>query len=226
MELNIQPKQAPMDHQLSLSGANFPANTAVDLVVTTKDMMGQPWQSSLQVTTDNNGQFDLAKVTEHPMQMIWQMRPMVANAAQSSMYIPPAKAQKIQFTAKVADKVVAEDLISRLIRADGVSTKDVNQDNAKGRLFLPEGDGPHPGILLCAGSSGGILSQLHTASMLVSRGYVVFVAAYFNYEGMKKECYEIPLEIFADALTYLKQLPEVDANRTAMIAPSKGLKEF
>ncbi len=67
-----------------------------------------------------------------------------------------------------------------------------------------------------------MVSQLSLASLLVSQGYAVFIMAYFNYENLPKELYDIPLETFLSGVRWLRQQTEVDEKHIAAMAPSKG----
>lgn len=85
-----------------------------------------------------------------------------------------------------------------------------------GDLFVPPGDGPHPGVLLLGGSGGGIPSGVR-AKVLASRGYAVLALAYFqpsdigadtgdedrSLDRLPETMVEVPLSYFDHAVAWL-----------------------
>lgn len=106
-------------------------------------------------------------------------------------------------------------------------------------LFLPEGDGPHPAVVMLHGCSGaygkdGRLNARHAmwGTTLAAKGYVALMLDSFSARGVQQLC----TIRFADrsikeadrigdayaALVYLRQLPQVDGQRVAVLGWSHG----
>lgn len=87
--------------------------------------------------------------------------------------------------------------------------------------FPGTGEGKRPAVLLLGGSEGG-LGPVRTATTLQSAGYSVLQLSYFRAPGQSPTLERIPLEMFDQALAWLKARPEVDAARIGIIGTSKG----
>lgn len=230
MKIQVSPQVDLIDSPLAITGSGFLPNSKVTFVATTNDTFGQEWRSQTTFYADDLGRIDLGKQSPvsgnyqgiDPMGLIYSMTPG-PSVQPKSMYLPPnADSIDVTITVKSDAGYSSEITVKRYIKGSGVTTRDVKKEQLVGKLFIPGGSGPHPGILLCTGSEGGIVSQLSTASLLASHGYVVFVMAYFNYEGLHKELYEMPLKQFLAGVNYLRQLVEVDSKHIAAMGPSKG----
>ena len=90
-----------------------------------------------------------------------------------------------------------------------------------GKLFLPPGKGPHPGVIFLGGSGGGIGSE-RDAALLASQGFAVLALAYFGVEGLPEALAEIPLEYFDRAIDWMLRLEGVSSERLAIFGTSKG----
>jgi dienelactone hydrolase len=89
-----------------------------------------------------------------------------------------------------------------------------------GTLFLPPGDGPHPGVIVLGGSSGGLREPL--AALLASHGCAALALAYFGAEGLPPRLADIPLEYFEAALHWMAARPEVRGGSCALLGSSRG----
>lgn len=230
IKLKVIQQAGLIDSVLRVMGSGFRPKSKVTFTVTSKDAFGQVWQSVSTFRANALGQVDLAKHAPisadyhraDSMGFIWSMKPD-RHAESYSMYLPPnADSVDIRLVVKAGREDLSELFIKRGIRAPGVTISDVDGADLCGKLFVPENKGPHPAILLCSGSEGGIASQLPMASLLASHGYLVFVMAYFNYGALSKTLYEVPLTRFLSGVKYLRGLTEVDSAYIAAMAPSKG----
>jgi dienelactone hydrolase len=103
--------------------------------------------------------------------------------------------------------------------APGVSFEDVHEEpGVRGVYFEPAGPGPHPGVIIVPGSSGGI--QLRAAALLASRGIATFAMALFNYSDLPPTFSGIPLERFSRGLAFMRR--RLGHNRIGMRGASKG----
>lgn len=97
-------------------------------------------------------------------------------------------------------------------------------DNGLIANYYPvSGEGMHPAILMLGGSEGGIatsVSQMATA--LQQEGYAVFHLSFFGAPGQSSKLELVPLELFDQAIDWLKSQPDIDGERLAVIGGSKG----
>jgi hypothetical protein len=110
--------------------------------------------------------------------------------------------------------------VAGLARAQEV--RPVESAGLVAKLYLPAGEGPHPGVLVLGGSGGGIGWQEDTAAVLAEHGFAALALAHFGMEGLPDGLELIPLEYFAKALAALAAEPAVDAARLGVVGVSKG----
>ncbi len=97
---------------------------------------------------------------------------------------------------------------------------EVREAGVVGMFAVPDGAGPHPGVVALSGSGGGIPSWW--AELLVPHGIAVLAAAYFGVESLPSALCEIPLETVTAAGEWLRRRPEVMSGRVGLVGGSKG----
>jgi dienelactone hydrolase len=102
----------------------------------------------------------------------------------------------------------------------GVRRVEARERGLVGMLFLPLGAGPHPGVIVLGGSSGGMREPV--AALLASHGCAALALAYFGAEGLPPRLSNIPLEYFEAALDWMAARPEVRGGRCALLGTSRG----
>lgn len=111
------------------------------------------------------------------------------------------------------------------VREPGRTGQRVVEGSLFGNFFPARSDaaGPHPAVLLLGGSEGGLGGGAHAMALsLQEEGFNVLHLAYFGAPGQPDALERVPLELFEEALDWLKQRPEVDAQRLAVVGASKG----
>ncbi|AKF09572.1 hypothetical protein DB32_006721 [Sandaracinus amylolyticus] len=105
---------------------------------------------------------------------------------------------------------------------------EVDGDSVVGRLFLPEGAGPHPAIVI-DGPMTSVKEQAsgNYARALAARGFVTLAIdhRFFGESGGRARQYESPPKKIEDlhrALDVLAARPEVDATRLAVVGVCAG----
>ena len=124
--------------------------------------------------------------------------------------------------AEVEGKVVASTIFKQYDVAADVTELAVRENGLVGSLFKPGSTGPHPGIIVLGGASGGIISASYDAKMLASHGYAALALAYFAYEDLPPWLINIPLEYFGDAIQWMENHPAVTSNKIGVLGRSKG----
>jgi dienelactone hydrolase/membrane-associated phospholipid phosphatase len=89
-----------------------------------------------------------------------------------------------------------------------------------GNLYLQKDHKKRPVIILLGGSGGNF--QNGKAAYLATKGYAVFDLKYFGAKNLPKHLERIPLEYLEKAINYLKNHPNIDSSRIALIGRSKG----
>ncbi len=126
----------------------------------------------------------------------------------------------VTITAEVGDVVIDTIELTRRQLADGVRSAEVRDDGLFGVLYEPPGPGPHPGLLVLAGSSGGRPEA--QAAILASRGWAALALAYFNFESLPSALVECPLEYFGAAIAWMQRHPRIAGDRIGVVGESRG----
>ena len=100
------------------------------------------------------------------------------------------------------------------------TTVEIRDGGLVGTLTLPDGDGPHPGVVALSGSGGGIPSWW--GDLLAPHGIAVLAAAYFGVDPLPSVLCELPIEPVAIAGSWLQAHPRVAAGPVGLVGGSKG----
>lgn len=133
---------------------------------------------------------------------------------------PSSQDNRIEITALQGEGQRTKALIQRLFVAPDVKRTVVREEGLYGTLFTPPGDGPHPGLLVLGGSTGG-LPEIH-AQMFATHGYAALALAYIRYEALPAELLSIPLEYFETALKWMQRQPVIRSEQIGVHGISKG----
>lgn len=119
--------------------------------------------------------------------------------------------------------VVATDDCRRTAMADRVTVEEIGDDHEEltGDVVLPPGEGPHPGVLVLGGSSGGVPSGPRTA-LLASHGYAVLALAYFGVGNLPEHLVDIPMEYFETAVEWFTDHEAVRRDPLGVFGASRG----
>jgi pimeloyl-ACP methyl ester carboxylesterase len=99
-------------------------------------------------------------------------------------------------------------------------TVEVREAEVIGTFIVPDGPGPHPGVVALSGSGGGVPSWW--GDLLAPHGIAVLAAAYFGVDPLPSALCEIPVETVAAAGDWLGRRPEVRNGRVGLVGGSKG----
>src|SRR3954465_7137866 len=94
-------------------------------------------------------------------------------------------------------------------------TIEIREAALVGTLTLPDGDGPHPGVVALSGSGGGVPSWW--GDLLAPHGIAVLAAAFFGVEPLPSAMCELPVEAVAAAGEWLQRQPQVRAGRVGLV---------
>ncbi|XP_071526458.1 acyl-coenzyme A thioesterase 3-like isoform X2 [Panulirus ornatus] len=136
---------------------------------------------------------------------------------------------------------VASTMLYRHLMRPGMRRIPVRQGRILGVLYMPQGDGPFPGLVdifgvktlreyragsyvvlrECRAGSYVVLRE-YRAAMLASRGFASFALCLYNCEDLPKEPEVYELEYFEEAVEFLLSQPEVIPDRCGIVSSSKG----
>jgi hypothetical protein len=219
--VHLEPDDVLADETAAVRITGATPATAVNLSAETIDAFGHRWRSTATADADANGALELAD----PNALIWSMN-FDSKEATPDLFIPPVEPAVVLVVAETAGKRSHGTLVRRASAPD-VDVQEVRAPGVVGRLFLPPGTAPAPGVVLFPGSEGGLDSQTSNASLLASHGCAALVAATFagdgaTFDGLPQRLERVPLERFTDAIRWLAGHGRVDATRVSAMAISRG----
>lgn len=100
------------------------------------------------------------------------------------------------------------------------TTVEIREAEVIGTFSVPDGAGPHPGVVALSGSGGGVPSWW--GDLLAPQGIAVLAAAYFGVDPLPAALCEIPVETVKAAGEWLRRRPEVPRGRVGLVGGSKG----
>ena len=214
------------DEVATIRATGLQPHERVTLQADLVDGAGAPWASAADFLADDAGTVDTAKQAPakgsyrivSAMGLVWSMMPAAKDV---HGYRAPHDfgTQTIHFHLLENDKPIASTELEQTFQREGV--RQVKLTGAlHGSLFLPAAPGPHPGVLVVGGSEGGMPAP--KAVWLASHGYAALALAYFHFPGLPDQLANIPLEYFGEALTWMKQSPEVAPGQLAVMGTSRG----
>jgi dienelactone hydrolase len=218
-ELVVSPADCLLDEAVAVRLRGFPPRRRVT-VRARLPLDGAMWESKAVVRTDAEGRADLdeqaplAGTYDRPdaMGLVW--------SAERTGDRPAARDRvgsdgNVSLSARLGGRTVATATVTRRFASPGVTRRQVPADDLVAEVFEPPGEGPHPGVVLLGGSSGGFPSR-RAASLLASRGFAVLALAYFGVGDLPRKLVEVPLEYVDRAVAWL-------ANADAVADPPFGV---
>ncbi|XP_047197891.1 acyl-coenzyme A thioesterase 1-like [Hippoglossus stenolepis] len=219
------------DEPLQVTVAGLRSQQVVALRARATDEKGVVFSSSATYRADGSGEVDLGRdpslggsyVGVEPMGLLRAMRAdAVHKRFQKTNSLNPhvVKFSVHELEVEGEGRMLAEVANERLLMADGVSRRPVQEGNIRGVLFTPPGEGPFPAVLDLYTFGGG-LSEKRT-SLLASRGFVVLTVALYGHDDMPRNIKEVHLDYFEEAIEVLKKQDKVGSGGVGVISLSKS----
>lgn len=226
-EFSITPLDDLIDVQRIIRIEGLAAGEKVTVTSSTPRSQQRTWHSQASFEADAQGVVDLSQQAPvsgsyqgvSSMGLIWSQEPSVPSAA---VVFPDNVLEALVTTIEVQTQnqgLLKGTLIQRLAR-EGVQRIEVREEGLVGTLFLPEGEGPWPAVMILNGSGGGINEP--RAALYASHGYMAFALAYFKAPGLSDYISNTPLEYFKKGLDWLRSQYKPYKNFVALNGQSRG----
>nr|XP_040027835.1 acyl-coenzyme A thioesterase 1-like [Gasterosteus aculeatus aculeatus] len=219
VRLSLLPRARCMfDDPVQVKVAGLRSRQMVTLRARSTDEKGVVFSSSATFRADGSGQIDLERDPSlggtytgvEPMGLLWSMRPDTLHMKfqRTKSLNPHGVKISVHDQEKEEGRILAEATNERLLIGDGVIRRTVGEENIRGVLFTPPGEGPFPAVLDLYTFSGGLSEK--RASLLAGRGFVVLTVALYGHSD-RARCHARNIrEIHPD---YLKEAVEFCAPR-------------
>lgn len=226
MQLTVTPENGLVDEPLAIRADGLRPFTVATVRLLARDMLDRRWESAVAVLADEGGRIDLT--TDEPLRgsysgadptgLLWSMQPL--DQPEIPVFVNPVLAPSTcTVTLEVDDEVVAERQVVRQVIGDGVQRIAVEED-VRGTLFLPAGEGPHPAVLVLGGSGGAVMEE--QAAVLAGHGFAAFALAYYAAPGLPEQLVRVPIEYVEQAVAWLRKHEAVRPDRVAVTGTSRG----
>ncbi|EJN06627.1 acyl-CoA thioesterase/bile acid-CoA:amino acid N-acyltransferase family protein [Herbaspirillum sp. YR522] len=225
-ELLVTPASALVDRPRRIGLSGFTPRAQVLLRSTLAHPDGSRWESAATFAADAQGRVDLAR--QAPLRGDWQLPDASAPLWSLRRLSAPASPALSEGLAPLTVTLHAADQAGRqataqlelLFVAPGVTRREVVEDGLAGALFTPAGPGPHPLVLVLAGSGGGLHEQ--RAALYAAHGYAALALGYFKTPGRPDHIGDMPLEYFETALRWARRTLAPRHDFVAVSGVSRG----
>ncbi|MBS4534279.1 acyl-CoA thioesterase/BAAT N-terminal domain-containing protein [Clostridium sp. D2Q-14] len=221
-----------IDENLNLQIIGLKPNQQIKIKAEMKDDMERTWSSFAIFTANNEEKIDLNKTSPekgsytgcYSNGLLWSMKLKEKNTSLPSIFLKNSvRPHKVTFYLVLEDEIIDKKEIE--INFINSNIKQINIEKpVVGKLFTNEEKDTLPAIIVVGGSTGGMFWTEQVAALLSTKGYSTFALNYFDSQNNKlpDELFEIQLEYFEKALSWLKKQPQIDKNNISMMGISKG----
>jgi dienelactone hydrolase len=221
--LQITPPDAMVDVPRRITAAGFAPGRPVEITADLTQNDGTRWRSHATFVADANGALDLTQDAPlsgdwkgvEPMGLVWSMRSIGAGGEPRGQTEPLT----IHITARGMGHAARASFTQRFL-APGVTRTEIHERGLVGALFTPPGPGPHPALVMLAGSGGGIFET--RAALFAAHGYQALALGYFNAPGLPPRISGTRLEYFETALDWIRETLQPKNDFIAVSGVSRG----
>ncbi|XP_073489170.1 acyl-coenzyme A amino acid N-acyltransferase 1-like isoform X2 [Aquarana catesbeiana] len=236
VNLIVTPETGLADEHVHIKASGLQPNQLATIRLTLHDEKENVFQSRAFYKADVEGQINLDSNPAlggnyqgvHPMGLLWSLKPLKPFQRPVKKDV---KAGPFLYTVDLFEflsvglggaepQPTCSATFNRWHIAADVQRTQIRDGRLRGTIFSPAGTGPYPGIIDLFGGGGGLAE--YRASLLASRGFVVFALAYFGYEDLPRSFQKLDLEYFEEATDLLLKHPKVAGPKLGVLGVSKG----
>src|SRR5690606_9928536 len=180
---------------IRVTGAT-PGSTVTLKAVSTR-AGGSLWEASATFRADAGGNVDLTRDAPlegsyagcSAMGLIWSQEQVTKPTGPADGAASVAPVTTVLSAVSGGDEATAT--MEQSFHTPGVIRREVQEEGVCGALYLPEGPGPHPAVVILNGSGGGLNEP--RAALYAARGYAALALGYFRCEGRPYWINDTPL---------------------------------
>ena len=226
MRIEADRTDALYDQSIAIRILGCASGAAVTVRASTSDDAQHRWDSHAAFVAKADGTIDLARDIaasgsypgKDAMGLFWSMRLDPAITERHPFIKTSPTPVVVTIIAEHAGATASLDVTRRLM-GTGVRRTEI-RDNGIVATFFDHEDGARPGVIIVAGSGGGLAED--QPPLLASRGYSVLSLGYFGMEGVPQDLLEIPLEYFGRAIEWMGAHKSVEREKIAVMGMSRG----
>lgn len=228
-KLTIEPQEVLLHEPVSVEIQGLTSKSKVKFIATMEDEKGRKWKSHATFLADDQGKINLSKQSPvegtyrgvDAMGLFWSMHLDSAHNDTIAFRHAGVAPLHVSIAAQLEQGTLLRGKVVRKVSKSGVKKVSVNEEGVVGSLFLPEGEGPFPALLVLGGSSGGIPTDAYVAQF-ANQGYAALGLAYYRAPGVSDVLANIPLEYIEKAISWLKKQSSTKTDRLMVVGTSMG----
>lgn len=226
LSISVTPETDLIDVPRRIRVCGVPPGASVTVTAETAGPGGSLSRSEACFEADARGEVDLWDTapsrgdydTASPMGLVWSQHEVIpgSSAKTGAQTVQPIV---IALTARSARHEAKTSMV-QILAGQGVTRRPVQEDGVTGVLYMPQGPGPHPGIVILNGSGGGMNEP--RAALYASRGYAALALGFFRAPGRPDWINDTPLEYFRDSLAWFRRSVRPKNDFVALTGQSRG----
>jgi dienelactone hydrolase len=222
--ISVEPALALIDVPRAIRLEGFVGGEPVTVVSSLQHDDGTSWRGETTFVANHEGALDLSADAPigggyagvSPMGVVWSMQQVAAPPVPR----PTVQPLTVHLEATGADGASARASFEQHFLAPGVARREIREHGLVGTLFTPPGPGPHPVVIMLAGSGGGIMET--RAALLAAHGYAAVALGYFGAPGLPAHISRTPLEYFETGLDWAHRTLDPANGMVAVCGVSRG----
>lgn len=207
--IDVTPADALVDVPRDIVLRGFHAGERVTLTAALAHADGSRWESRAIFAADGEGAVRVG--ASIPLGGDWHCADATAPVWAMQRLRAPSKPALSEGTAPLDIALLATGQYGAQARgrytlrflAPGATHRPVRDAGLSGTLHTPAGAGPHPAVLVLAGSGGGTHEQ--RAALYAAHGYTALALGYFKTPERPDHLNDTPLEYFETALRWIHE---------------------
>ncbi|XP_078000657.1 acyl-coenzyme A thioesterase 1-like [Glandiceps talaboti] len=236
--ITVNPRITLADQRVSVCVSDLPPLTPVTIRSLVKNEKKEQFEAHGHYTASIDGQVDVTTQPciggsyqgIEPMGLFWSM--LQSPGQRSGLRFTKADVTKpsiVEFavypghldTPEFQDiSPISTTVIERHYMDKHMERIPVREGRVRGTVLKPKGTGPFPGIIDLYGSGGGLMEM--RAAMLANHGYAVIALAFFGYDDLPKNFYDLDLDYFEESLNWFQKQDYIKPGGVGIIGISFG----
>lgn len=208
-DVAVDPRIATIDVPRRISLRGFAPREHITVTSTLRQNDASTWRGEAVFVSDPDGGVDIATTAPisgtytgiAPMGLVWSMHQTGEALPQGAQFDQTAP-QTVHLVADASSARAAASFV-QLFLAPGVEVTAIRENGIVGKLFTPPAPGPHPLVVMLAGSGGGLMEA--RAALFAAHGYAALALGYFGAPGLPATISRTRLEYFESALRWARR---------------------
>lgn len=228
VKINLRQKQANIAELVGFHVEGLKPRQRATLHASIVSDENEAWESFAEFEADKTGLIDPFK--QKPLQgtydgvdgsgLYWSMQPAIHQKIPRFFHKLSLNPISMNISVRIDGNIADQTNLLREVLSSDVSRQEIENQSFRGSFFLPKKNPPKAALIVFGGSGGGRAEV--EAAILASKGFAALALAYFAEPGLPKECFEIPVEYFAQPIAWLQKNVPSAQSKIGIVGWSAG----